>query len=90
MLTVDSMDRRRFEGDDMVVPRELVREWPRRCEEGMRGSSTGVDIPEELGEERSTREPTGMLDIEPEMLASMSCGGRRSFSMSTLRASSKV
>ncbi len=31
MLTVDSSERRRLEGLDMVVPRLLVLEWPRRC-----------------------------------------------------------
>ena len=46
MLTVDSIERRRFEGLDMVVPKELVRECVRLCigiEGGVRGPlPTGI------------------------------------------------
>ena len=46
MLTVDSIERRRFEGLDMVVPKELVRECVRLCigiDGGVRGPvPTGI------------------------------------------------
>ena len=89
MLTVDSSERRRLEGLDMVVPRLLVLEWPRRCAPatGELGVAGDAGLPGEVmssnaGED--TRAPSAG-DAGPASSASMRSGGRRSFSMSDLR-----
>ena len=82
MLTVDSIERRRFEGLDMVVPKELVRECVRLCigiEGGVRGPlPTGIAswdgrvlVNAGMGVDMSVSSVSGS--------ASISEGGMRSF-----------